>query len=171
VSKPAGDSDDDLPVPPPPPDEDSDEEEVAPPPPLKKDSAVSAKDRKAAVEASQKGPDHDKSGLFEAATRGDLATVTALVGGGKVYVDYQKRKQPVGWSALHFAVQSGQEAVVAYLLKNGADVNLRDGRLRTPLHKALGTEDAKVGIVKKLLEAKVCICAFVSDCGLKKSII
>ncbi len=173
IKKPApNDSDeDDLPVPPPPPDdsdEDEDVEVAAPAPVLKKaqssEGSSSVNDRKAAVAKSQSGPDCDKIGLFEAASRGDLKTVTALVTEGKVYVDYQKRKQPVGWSALHFAVQSGQEAIVAFLLKQGADPNLRDGRERPPLHKAVASEEAKPGVVKKLLEAKADVFA-VNDCG------
>jgi ankyrin repeat protein len=112
-----------------------------------------AEERKKLQAASDKGPDHDRSGLFEAASKGDLKMVKSILNEGKVYVDYRKRKEPKGWSALHFAVQAGQEAVVEFLLQKGADVDLMDGREKPVLHKAVG-EHCKVSILKKLLDAK-----------------
>jgi hypothetical protein len=38
--------------------------------------------------------DYDKCGLFEAASKGDLKVVKAILGEGKVYIDYRKRKEP-----------------------------------------------------------------------------
>ncbi len=114
---------------------------------------VSPADRKKLIAASQQGPDFDKCGLFEAASKGDLKTVKAILSEGRVYVDYQKRKEPKGWSALSFAVQAGQDAVVEFLLQMHADPNLPDGREKTALHKALG-ENAKVSVLKRLIDAK-----------------
>jgi hypothetical protein len=129
---------------------DEDEEPAVAKVPEKKAAVPSNKE----LAASQKGPDYDKCGLLEAATKGDLKLVKSILGEGKVYVDYQKRKDPKsGWTALHFAVSGGQVDVVDYLLQQGADPNLPDGAEQPPLHKAVGGK-AKLAIVKRLIEAK-----------------
>ena len=57
-------------------------------------------------------------------------------------------------SALHFAVVSGNVAVVKQLLAAGASVDARDVRGMTPLMFAIATDRPNLQIVRALLEAK-----------------
>ena len=45
-------------------------------------------------------------------------------------------QDPQGWSALHFAAQSGSEEIARILLEGGANVDPRDSYGNTPLGKA-----------------------------------
>ena len=130
----------DEPAPLPPPvdfddDEDDDEDDFEVPAPVLKKVApppAAASSSPSSVSGSgAAGASHDKSGLFAAASKGDLKSVKAILKEGKVPLDYQKRKEPRGWSALHFAVQAGQTDIVSFLLSAGADVNLIDAREKT----------------------------------------
>jgi ankyrin repeat protein len=60
-------------------------------------------------------------------------------------VDYRRH------SALHMAAGLGLVDAVTLLVAHGADVNLTDAEMLTPLHKAI--ESARVGTVQALLEA------------------
>lgn len=151
---------------------DSDEDEdglVAPPPPDSDDEdadGVATRDdfdREALQIASDEGPDHDRCGIFQAASSGDVPALKKILDAGAVYVDYRKRREPKGWSALHFAVQSCQDAAVELLLARGADVNLRDDRDKPVVHKAV-SEDEQLPVLKRLLSAGVDLLA-TSDTG------
>lgn len=56
----------------------------------------------------------------------------------------------IGTYPLHLAVRYGHEGVVKELLKNGADVNLKDERNLTPIHVCLNYSSLSVSINTKL---------------------
>ncbi len=56
-----------------------------------------------------------------------------------------------GWTALHFAAQSGNFELCDALIKRGADVNALNKRQFSPLHIACLI--GKIEIVKKLIES------------------
>ena len=91
--------------------------------------------------------------LLDAANRGDVPRVTALVDAHPHIVN--ERAVLAGHSgrrtALHFAVNSSSEAIVACLLAHGADPNIRDeGDHAMPLHFA--AEKEHLGIIRLLVE-------------------
>lgn len=55
-----------------------------------------------------------------------------------------------GWTALHFAVTGGNQAIVEWLLSVGADPNVQTEVGDTPLHQAVGR--GQPGIIRLLLE-------------------
>ncbi|KAK0620819.1 ankyrin repeat-containing domain protein [Immersiella caudata] len=59
-------------------------------------------------------------------------------------------RTPDGDTALHFAVETGDERVVGALLRHGASVDVRNAKGRTPLHRAVSGW-AFPGIVRMLL--------------------
>ena len=91
--------------------------------------------------------------LFEAATRGDAARVREIL---DAHPDIVNERGPLPGhtgkrTALHFAMNSGSEAVVDVLLAHGADPNVRDdGDNAMPLHFA--AEKRNLGIVRRLIE-------------------
>ncbi len=85
--------------------------------------------------------------IHEAALKGDLAQVQALVASDPALVDAEKapnRKTP-----LHYAAQGGHATVVAFLLDKGAQVNRPNIAGETALHYAVGLDDPET--VKLLL--------------------
>ncbi len=91
--------------------------------------------------------------LLAAAARGDLSAVEAALAAEPGLVS--RRGVLDGHSgqrtALHFAVGGGHEAVVALLLDQGADPNIRcEGDWATPLHFA--AEKENLGIIRRLIE-------------------
>ena len=56
-----------------------------------------------------------------------------------------------GMTALHFAVEEGEEEVVKILIKHGADLEILDSNGHTPLHKAV-VEQAGQECVKLLIK-------------------
>lgn len=90
-----------------------------------------------------------KDNLFEAARTGDLESLKEGLSGGQtdlieVCKDYNKN------SLLHNATASPDTKTLEYLLDNGAKIETRDSRGRTPLFKAI--ENANVDNVRTLLE-------------------
>ena len=85
--------------------------------------------------------------LWAAARTGDLQAIKRYIekGGDINALDNSFRLSAMSWSALH-----GQTEVVQFLIKNGADVNIKSGDGATPLHSAafLG----RVDVAKLLLE-------------------
>jgi len=57
-----------------------------------------------------------------------------------------------GWTALHYAIASGDENKIEYLLQQGANINARDYALRTPLHLAVYYE--RPNLIKLLIKHK-----------------
>jgi ankyrin repeat protein len=91
-----------------------------------------------------------KTDVFEASALGDLETVRKLVGGDRTLVNAFAAD---GFYPLGLAAFFGHRAIVAFLLKNGADVKMaaRNTQKVTALHGAVARRD--VEIVKMLLEA------------------
>lgn len=82
--------------------------------------------------------------FLEAAQRGDLARVQALLEAG-VDVDSKNR---YGASALTFATEKRRIEVVRFLLKSGADVNVRDTFYhQTPLSWSLDNQSHDISIL------------------------
>ena len=63
--------------------------------------------------------------LIEAAKRGDLDAVRAIVEG---HPEFLKAKDASGATALHYAAFGGHSQVAELLVESGADVNARDDR-------------------------------------------
>lgn len=92
-------------------------------------------------------PPKSENKAFEAAEKGDLSTITAMLEDG---LDISMTT-PEGWSLLHLAVNSGTEELVELLLKKGASTQLLTKHGLTPLHiAAAGNSRA---IVQLLLQA------------------
>jgi outer membrane protein assembly factor BamB len=92
----------------------------------------------------------DKDNLFEAARKGDVATVKALLDKG---VDVNA-KSDYGLTALGFAADNGHVEVVKLLLERKADVNATDTFYKaTPLSWALMKQKPQPEVVKMLLTA------------------
>lgn len=66
--------------------------------------------------------------LIEAAKRGDLADVRAIITAhGDAEPFNLNQRDPSGATALHYAAFSGHRAVVEELVSHGADINAADG--------------------------------------------
>lgn len=76
--------------------------------------------------------------LFCASRSGCIVMLEEIIRG----LEDLNRLSSQGISALHYAVHAGQIEVVRLLLENGADVNIRDKRDRTPLHQAVRADDS-----------------------------
>jgi hypothetical protein len=63
--------------------------------------------------------------LIEAAERGDLASVTAILRGQPQLIN---QRDESGATALHYAAFGGHRAVVQELVRQGADINATDSR-------------------------------------------
>lgn len=72
--------------------------------------------------------------LFDAAYAGRLSDVKALVGQG---YPLDARSNDTGRTALHAAAIAGNDQVLEFLAKEGANVEARDDSGRTPLHLAV----------------------------------
>ena len=111
-------------------------------------------DLKAAVSRRPTGErSDDLEALLAAADRGDAQAVAAALDAHPELLD--ERGVLAGHTglrtALHFAMNSANEAVVDVLLARGADPNIRDeGDNAYPLHFA--AERGEFGIVRKLIE-------------------
>lgn len=53
----------------------------------------------------------------------------------------------LGWTPLHEAANHGHEEIVAYLLKNGANINASGMEGDTPLHDAVGNDHFSVSMI------------------------
>jgi ankyrin repeat protein len=72
--------------------------------------------------------------LIDAAKRGDLAQVTAVLDGHGELIN---QRDQAGATALHYAALGGHRSVVKELVRRGAEINARDGQfgatIPTPL--------------------------------------
>lgn len=63
--------------------------------------------------------------LIEAAKQGNLADVKAVLRGNAAMIN---QRDPSGATALHYAAFAGHRSVVQELIRQGADINSRDGQ-------------------------------------------
>ena len=63
--------------------------------------------------------------LIEAAKRGELAEVIAIIGSHPELINHRDKS---GAAALHYAAFGGHRSVVQELVKQGADINAADGQ-------------------------------------------
>ncbi len=87
------------------------------------------------------------SEIHQAARRGDLARVKALV---ETDHGLLEAKTGAGKTPLHFAAEGGRTEVVLYLLDKGAEINARNAESETPLHYAAGY--GHMDVINLLLE-------------------
>jgi ribonuclease L len=80
--------------------------------------------------------------LRGAVIAGDLIAVESLLNGAPSLVN--SYDLTIGWTPLHWAVQTGKEDIVTTLLARGAAVNPRDKRGWTPLRLANKTGKATI---------------------------
>ena len=104
-------------------------------------------DAKIGVKTLPNVQDSNSADLWAAARTGNLQAIKRYIeeGGDINALDNGFRLSALSWGALH-----GQAEVVQFLIKNGADVNIKSGDGATPLHSAafLG----RVDVAKLLLE-------------------
>ena len=88
--------------------------------------------------------------LFDAARRGDVETLTALL--DQHPEKLQARDEPYEWTLLHKAASEGQLATVDLLLRRGLDPNSREkGDNTYPMHWAAAA--GKLDVVRRLADA------------------
>lgn len=92
-------------------------------------------------------PVDGRTPLFQAATKGQLSVVKALIGWG---ADVNANQSAARETAVHAAAEGGHKAVVEVLLEAKADPNATSAQGRTPLSIATGLGYAAV--VETLLE-------------------
>lgn len=98
-------------------------------------------------------PDLSPAGeIHEAAERGDLEKVQAIVAGDPAAVN--ARDEKVGWTPLLFAAFMGHAEVVEFLLDHGAEVNARSDRGWSALHQSALSGHGGVDRVAALLLAR-----------------
>jgi hypothetical protein len=88
---------------------------------------------------------HEETALMLAAWRGQLEAVKWLLDRGA-----RLDRPGLAWSALHYAVFNGHEAVAKLLIERGADVNARSTNGSSPLMMA--AREGKQRLAKLLLE-------------------
>eukprot|EP01065_Artemidia_motanka_P019481 TRINITY_DN2315_c5_g1_i1.p1 TRINITY_DN2315_c5_g1~~TRINITY_DN2315_c5_g1_i1.p1 ORF type:complete len:787 (+),score=218.95 TRINITY_DN2315_c5_g1_i1:69-2363(+) len=95
--------------------------------------------------AAPPSPGYAASALLEAASRGDSRAVAEWAEGphGTRLAD-ATGPAPLARSALHVAAEAGHAAVVALLLRLGAQVDVEDAQRSTPLHLAASAGHADV---------------------------
>lgn len=86
--------------------------------------------------------------LLEAARKGDLTTVQALIEKGANI----EAKSPYGQTPLFFAARNGHEPVVRFLLGKGAKVDVKDSFYKMSLVGA-AADKGGIDVVRELLEA------------------
>lgn len=92
----------------------------------------------------------DEGRLFDAARRGDVATLTELLDANPAHV--QAREKPYAWTLLHAAAHTGQLAVVDLLLARGLEVDVREkGDNTCAMHWAAAA--AHLDVVRRLADA------------------
>ena len=87
-------------------------------------------------------PKDGQTPLLAAASNSHEEIVELLA---KNKANLQSRDYRRGFTALHYAAENGLHAAMQSLLKQGANVNIRNGGLGTPLHLAANKNDA-VGV-------------------------
>ena len=104
-------------------------------------------DPKLGVKTLPNVQDSNSTDLWSAARTGNLQAIKRYIeeGGDINALDNGFRLSAMSWGALH-----GQTEIVQFLIKNGADVNIKSGDGATPLHSAafLG----RIDVAKLLLE-------------------
>ena len=95
--------------------------------------------------------------IHTACAEGKVVLVKRLVKEDKSLINQKDRRQ---WTPLFYACATGNEELVHFLLKEGANVTVTDNRKRTAIHiavskKCCGFKKEKVSVktVKLLLEA------------------
>ena len=83
--------------------------------------------------------------LLHAAWRGKLDAVKWLLAHGA-----QLNREPLQWTALHYAVFAGHDAVAQYLIANGADINARSTNGSSVLMMA--AYEGREELARKLVE-------------------
>ncbi len=84
----------------------------------------------------------NRATIHDAAAKGDLAAVKALVAADPSVADAEKL--PNKKTPLHYAVENGHAEVAAFLLDHGAQVNRPNIAGETALHYAVGLADPSV---------------------------
>jgi ankyrin repeat protein len=87
--------------------------------------------------------------LMHASWKGHLRTVQKLVEVGGAKEQGLEERSNDGWTALHYAARTGHEEVMSFLLRHGAQANIRDGQGVTPLMVA--SWEGHMGGVRALL--------------------
>ena len=86
--------------------------------------------------------------IFEFASSGNLDKLKALIGADATLVSARGNHD---WTPLHFAAANGQNAVVKFLVANGADLRAADENSYTPI--AIAAQRSHQDTVKLLKEA------------------
>jgi uncharacterized protein len=75
--------------------------------------------------------------FVQALLRRDLKAAKELLAGG---IDINQTYEPMGWTALHYAIEMDVTESVLWLLENGANPNQKDASGCTSLHLAIDGE-------------------------------
>ena len=89
--------------------------------------------------------------LAKAVRKGDTVRIKKILAKGRISVDY--REPTYGQSLLHWAVWNNKANMVKFLLKQGADINLRDyWSSESPILLACNYPDIDAEVVRILLD-------------------
>ena len=87
--------------------------------------------------------------VADAAFKGDLDSIKSSIESNPSYLD---ASDPGGRTLLHYAAEGGHEDVVAYLLENGAPVDVEDSHANSALDTAI-MASAPTAVIDMLKDA------------------
>ena len=93
----------------------------------------------------------DETPFYRFAERGDVRRMKRLLENG---VDINQREEGSNWTALHFAARNGHEHVTEYLIKEKAELELKDKSGKTAAEIAWENDSVEVANLLEIMTGK-----------------